>query len=170
MLLFLLPLMMLLGAAERSVERPTLLFWLFLLLPLLILPLLWRRAEPEECGHAQVAVAQRRARYIGIGAFLTMLGLGLTVYVDIKVEKHSAENAASHQRMLEAIPEVVAAHMVSGEADFFAEVVVPDLAAYEELLTQRLLSLPMVKDIRSNFVIRPIKTDGALPLGHLEEQ
>ena len=93
------------------------------------------------------------------------MGLGLTVYVDIKVEKHSAENAANHQRMLEAIPEVVSAHMVSGEADFFAEIVVPDLAAYEELLTQRLLSLPMVKDIRSNFVIRAIKTDGPLPLG-----
>ncbi len=92
------------------------------------------------------------------------VGLGLTVYVDIKVEKHSTENAAMHQRLLEAIPEVVAAHMVSGEADFVAEVVVPDLAAYEELLTQRLLSLPMVKDIRSNFVIRPVKTDGALAL------
>lgn len=97
------------------------------------------------------------------------LGLGLTVYVDIKVEKHSAENAAGHQRMLEAIPEVVSAHMVSGEADFLAEVVVPDLAAYEELLTQRLLALPMVKDVRSNFVIRPIKTDGPLSLAHLTE-
>lgn len=95
------------------------------------------------------------------------VGLGLTIYVDIKVEKHSTENAAMHQRLLEAIPEVVAAHMVSGEADFVAEVVVPDLAAYEELLTERLLSLPMVKDVRSNFVIRPVKTDAALPLGHL---
>jgi Lrp/AsnC family leucine-responsive transcriptional regulator len=95
------------------------------------------------------------------------VGLGLTIYVDIKVEKHSTENAAMHQRLLEAIPEVVAAHMVSGDADFVAEVVVPDLAAYEELLTERLLSLPMVKDVRSNFVIRPVKTDAALPLGHL---
>ena len=59
LLLFLLPLMLLLGAAERTVERPTLLFWLFLLLPLLILPILWRRADPEECGQAQVAVARR---------------------------------------------------------------------------------------------------------------
>jgi len=117
-----------------------------------------RRLEEEGYIRGYRAVLDRRK-----------LGLGLTVYVDIKVEKHSAENAASHQRMLEAIPEVVSAHMVSGQADFFAEVVVPDLAAYEELLTQRLLSLPMVKDIRSNFVIRPIKTDGALPLEHLDE-
>jgi Lrp/AsnC family leucine-responsive transcriptional regulator len=115
-----------------------------------------RRLEEEGYIRSYRAVLDRRR-----------VGLGLTVYVDIKVEKHSQENAAMHQRMLEAIPEVVSAHMVSGEADFFAEIVVPDLAAYEELLTQRLLSLPMVKDIRSNFVIRPIKTDGALPLEHL---
>ncbi len=59
LLLLLLPLMILLGAAERTTERPTLLFWLLLLLPLFILPLLWRRADPEECGQAQVAAARR---------------------------------------------------------------------------------------------------------------
>ena len=93
------------------------------------------------------------------------LGLGLTVYIEIKVEKHSAENAAALQRTLEAMPEVVAANMVSGEPDFVAELVVADLAAYERLLTGRLLVLPMVKDIRSNFVLRPVKADGPLPVG-----
>ena len=88
-----------------------------------------RRLEQEGYIRGYRAVLDRRK-----------VGLGLTVYVDIKVEKHSTENAAMHQRLLEAIPEVVAAHMVSGEADFVAEVVVPDLAAYEELLTERLLS------------------------------
>lgn len=97
------------------------------------------------------------------------LGLDLTVYVEIKVEKHSAENAALHQKLLEDIPEVVAAHMVSGEPDFVAEVVVPDLASYERLLTERLLTLPMVKDIRSNFVLRQVKSDAPLPLGHLQD-
>lgn len=96
------------------------------------------------------------------------LGLDLTVYVEIKVEKHSAENAALHQTLLEEIPEVVAAHMVSGEPDFVAEVVVPDLASYERLLTERLLTLPMVKDIRSNFVLRQAKIDAPLPLAHLQ--
>jgi membrane-associated protease RseP (regulator of RpoE activity) len=59
LLLFLLPLMLLLGSAERTTGRPTLLFWLLLILPLLILPWLWRRAEPEECSHGQVAAARR---------------------------------------------------------------------------------------------------------------
>ncbi|MGO7284409.1 Lrp/AsnC ligand binding domain-containing protein, partial [Rhizobium ruizarguesonis] len=51
-----------------------------------------------------------------------------------------------------------------GTADFLAEVVVEDLAAYERLLTETLLTLPNVSDIRSNFAIRSMKTHGPLKL------
>ena len=36
-------------------------------------------------------------------------------------------------------------------------------------MTDRLLTLPMIEDLRSNLAIRTVKTDGALPLGHLAE-
>ncbi|KQS96517.1 MULTISPECIES: Lrp/AsnC family transcriptional regulator [unclassified Rhizobium] len=92
------------------------------------------------------------------------VGLGLTVFVEIKVGRHSQENALSQQDALLAIPEVVSCFLISGSADFLAEVVVEDLAAYETLLTQTLLALPGVSDIRSNFAIRTIKTGGTLKL------
>lgn len=92
------------------------------------------------------------------------LGLGLTVFVAIRVGQHSRDNAQQLTDALAAIPEVIACHMVSGEADFLAEVVVPDLAAYEKLLTDSLLTLPMIIGIRSNFALRTIKTAGPLPL------
>lgn len=95
------------------------------------------------------------------------VGLGLTVFVEIKVGKHSRDNASMVQDALRAIPEVVACHMVSGASDFLAEVVVEDLGAYERLLTDKLLVVPTIEDIRSNFAIRSIKTDAPLPLGHL---
>lgn len=59
LLLVLLPLMLMLGAAEGTAHRPTLLFWLLLLLPLLVLPWLWRTAEPEETAGGQAAAARR---------------------------------------------------------------------------------------------------------------
>ena len=92
------------------------------------------------------------------------VGLGLTVFVEIKVERHSRENAQALQDALAAMPEVVSCHMVSGTADFLAEVVVADLRAYEVLLTERLLVLPMVSDIRSNVSLRRVKSDAPLPL------
>jgi Lrp/AsnC family leucine-responsive transcriptional regulator len=44
---------------------------------------------------------------------------------------------------------------------------VPDLAAYERFLLDRLLTVPTIEDVRSNFAIRMIKTAAPLPLGHL---
>ena len=95
------------------------------------------------------------------------VGLGLTVFVELKVGKHSRDNAAALQEALKALPEVVSCHMVSGSSDFLAEVVVPDLEAYERLITDRILTLPTIEDVRSNFAIRTIKSNGPLPLGHL---
>lgn len=96
------------------------------------------------------------------------VGLGLTVFVDIKVEKHSRDNATALQEALAAMPEVVACHMVSGTADFIVEIVVSNLKAYERLLTEKLLTLPMVGDIRSNFALSRVKSDAPLPLTHLK--
>jgi membrane-associated protease RseP (regulator of RpoE activity) len=54
-LFLLLPLMLILGAAEGTARRPTLFFWLLWLLPLLFLPWLWGRRHPDERGDLAVA-------------------------------------------------------------------------------------------------------------------
>ena len=55
------------------------------------------------------------------------LGLGLTVFVELKVDGHSERTAAAISEAVAAAPEVIAAHIVSGAADFLLEIVVPDL-------------------------------------------
>ncbi len=92
------------------------------------------------------------------------LGLGLTLFVELKVEGHSERNAAAITEALRAVPEVISAHVVSGSADFLLEVVVADLRDYERLLFDTLLNLPNVSDVRSNFALRAVKTAGPLPL------
>jgi Lrp/AsnC family transcriptional regulator, leucine-responsive regulatory protein len=91
------------------------------------------------------------------------LGLGLTVFVELKVGEHTATNAAAIADILGAEPEVVSAHIVSGSADFLLEVAVADLTAYERLLFDVLLQLPSVIDVRSNFALREVKPAGPLP-------
>ena len=96
------------------------------------------------------------------------VGLGLTLFVDIKVTGHSDDLASSLETAFNGMEEVVAAHIVSGpSADFRLEVVVPDLEAYEQLLLKKLLTLPGVADVNSNFALRTIKSSGPLPLDHL---
>jgi Lrp/AsnC family leucine-responsive transcriptional regulator len=95
------------------------------------------------------------------------VGLGLTVFVGVKVERHNDEQAEAFRLAVTALPEVISAFLVSGESDFLLQVVVPDLRSYDRFLTGRLLKLPGVSDIRSNFAIHTVKAPGALPLEHL---
>ena len=92
------------------------------------------------------------------------LGLGMTVFVELQVDGHSDRTAAAISTALQATPEVTSAHIVSGAADFRLEVVVQDLAAYERLMFETLLKLPNIGDVRSNFALRAVKSDGPLPL------
>jgi Lrp/AsnC family leucine-responsive transcriptional regulator len=95
------------------------------------------------------------------------IGLGLTVFVGIKIEGHANARADPFEKAIRAMPEVVACHMVSGEADYLLEVVVPDLQHYQRFLLGKLLDLPIVKEVRSNIAIQSVKTAAALPLDHL---
>ncbi|MFJ5231303.1 Lrp/AsnC family transcriptional regulator [Kitasatospora sp. NPDC088391] len=92
------------------------------------------------------------------------VGLGLTVFIALRVEQHSRETSRHIEEKLCAIPAVVACHVVSGEADFLVEVAVPDLAAYEQVLLDDILAIGPVRDARSTFAIRTIRSRGPLPL------
>ncbi len=92
------------------------------------------------------------------------LGLGLTVFVALKVDQHSRATSRLLQEALAAIPAVVSCHLVSGEADFLVEVAVPDLEAYEQVLLDEILAIAPVRDARSTFAIRTVVNRGPLPL------
>lgn len=94
----------------------------------------------------------------------TAVGLGLTVFAGIRVGRHSAEGKDSFIKMLLAMPEVIACHLISGDVDFLIEVVVRDMATYESTVLNRLLSLPELRDIRTSFAMRTYRSTGPLPL------
>ena len=92
------------------------------------------------------------------------LGLGLTVFISLRVQQHSRVTSRAIEDALTAIPAVVACYVVSGEADFLVEAVVPNLGAYEQLLLDRVLAIGSVTDARSTFAIRTVLGRGALPV------
>lgn len=117
----------------------------------------------------RVRALERAGLITGYHATLSRssIGLGLTVFVGVKVERHRDDTAEAFRQAVKAIPEVISCHLVSGEADFLLQVVVPDLASYQRLLLETLLKLPGVSDIRSNFSIQTVKERSSLPLTHL---
>ena len=93
-------------------------------------------------------------------------GLGLTVFLELTVEGHSRQTSARIEQALMAIPAIVACYVISGTADFLAEVAVPDLASYEQVLLDQILAVPAVVNARSTFAIRTVLSRGPLPLNH----
>lgn len=115
-----------------------------------------KRLEREGYIEAYRAVLQR-----------DRVGLGFTAFVTVKIEGHADLAADALQDAIVAMPEVVACHMVSGDSDYLLEVVVPDRESYQAFLVGKLLDLPIIKEVRSNIAIQPLKTAAPLPLGHL---
>ena len=93
-------------------------------------------------------------------------GLGLTVFVGLKVDRHSRATSSQVEQALLAIPAVAACYLVSGTDDFLIEAAVPDLAGYEQLLLDQILAIPGVTEARSTFAIRTVLSRGPLPLEH----
>jgi Lrp/AsnC family leucine-responsive transcriptional regulator len=93
-------------------------------------------------------------------------GLGLTVFIGLRVEGHSRQTSQEIEQALLAIPAVVACYLVSGSDDFLIEAAIPDLASYEKVLLDQILAVPAVATARSTFAIRTVLSRGPLPLDH----
>ena len=126
--------------------------------------------------HISPATCLRRVKrleregYIdGYRASLTRsrIGLGFSVFLGVKINVHANAEAVAFEQAVVEMPEVVACHLVSGEADYFLEVVVPDLEDYQRFLVGKLLNLPIVREVRSNVAIQTLKAGAPLPLSHL---
>ena len=85
------------------------------------------------------------------------VGLGLTVFVGVKIDGHANERATRFEETILGMPEIVACHMVSGDTDYLLEVVILDLEHYQRFLVGKRLERPIVKDVRSNIAIQTLK-------------
>lgn len=121
-------------------------------------PCLRRVKRLEEDGYIEgYRAALSRAR----------VGLTFSVFLGVKIDGHANHRALKFEKAVTAMPEVVSCHLVSGEADYFLEVVVPSLEHYQRFLVGKLLNLPIVREVRSNISIQTLKAGAALPLDHL---
>ena len=121
--------------------------------------------SPSPCLR-RVRSLEQRGLIRGYRADLDRLrvGLGLTAFVTVKAERHHLPTTNPITDALVAMPEVISCHLVSGDADFLLQVVVPSLEHYEAFLFDKLLPLPGIHDIRSSFALRTFKADGPLPI------
>jgi Lrp/AsnC family transcriptional regulator, leucine-responsive regulatory protein len=117
----------------------------------------------------RVNILEEAGVIAGYGARISRpkVGLKLTAFVAVNIERHSDADAEIFRKSVTAMPEVIACYITSGTHDFLLHVVMPSLEEYRDFTLERLIKIPGVKGILSSFVIDTIKEGGLLPLNHL---
>lgn len=92
------------------------------------------------------------------------LGLGLQAFVRVQLKSHDAERIAIFAEQVNAWPEVVACHALTGDMDYLLHVIVAGLEHFSRFLLDKLLAQAEVADVNSSFVLRTVKRAQALEL------
>lgn len=92
------------------------------------------------------------------------VGLPVSVFISIKLERQSAGNLDSFGAAISRWPEVMECYLMTGQFDFLLRVVCADLETYEQFLRAKLTQLDGVASIESSFSLGAVKFSRVLPI------
>jgi len=97
------------------------------------------------------------------------LGLKLTAYIGISMDRHTPDRFAAFEAEVTSYPEVLECSVVTGQAaDYLLKAVLPDMQHYEQFLLGRLTRIPGVTGVHSSFELRRVIQRTALPLDYVD--
>jgi Lrp/AsnC family leucine-responsive transcriptional regulator len=101
----------------------------------------------------------------------SMLGLKLTAYIGITMDRHTPDRFEAFEEEVARYPEVMECSVVTGQSsDYLLKAVVPDMEYYEKFLLGRLTRIPGVTGVHSSFELRRVIQRTELPLDHISDQ
>ena len=115
----------------------------------------WRRLQKLEAA----GVIQRRVALVDP----EKVGLGLSVFVSIRTNRHSLEWMEKFTREVTRLPEVVEFYRLAGENDYLLRVLVRDIPAYDAFY-KRLIRIADLANVTSSFAMEQIKYTTAVPV------
>ncbi|MEQ8801539.1 Lrp/AsnC family transcriptional regulator [Haliea sp.] len=98
------------------------------------------------------------------------VGLPVSVFLHVTLDQPVKKNLKHFETKVSAWPEVMECYLMTGDFDYLLRVAVPDLAAYQRFLEDKLTGVKGVSSIRSSFSLKQVQYRTALPLGHLGEE
>ncbi len=91
------------------------------------------------------------------------LGLGLTVFVHLRIARHGSDWLADFTAAMMTMPEVLEVNRLAGNWDYLLRVLVADMPAYDQFY-KRLIQVEGLNDVSSSFSMEQIKYTTALPI------
>lgn len=119
----------------------------------------WRRVRAlEDAGVIDhyAAVVKREA-----------VGLSILGFAHVTLHDHNSETVAKFDSAIMNTDQVLECHSTSGEYDYMLKIVAPDMAAYQQFLSDYLLTIGVVRTVNTSFVMKQLKSTTVLPLDHV---
>lgn len=115
----------------------------------------WRRIRQLQ---AAGVIRKRVALLDGV-----KLGLGLTVFIQIRTASHAPDWLERFSDATCDFPEILGAYRMTGELDYLIRARVADMADYDRLY-QKLIARVELSDVSASFVMEELKDTTELPL------
>lgn len=91
------------------------------------------------------------------------LGVGVTVFVSVRTNEHSAQWLDRFAESVRDIPEVVEFYRLSGDVDYLLKILVKDIDDYDRVY-KKLIAGTSLSDVSSSFAMERIKHTTSVPL------
>lgn len=116
----------------------------------------WRRYNRlKETGVIQAKVAIVNAKKIG---------KNVSAICNVVLDKHTESALLAFEKAVLACPEIVECFAMTGAKDYTLRVAVSTIEDFERFLKKKLLHLPGVATVDTNFALNTIKLTTALPI------
>ncbi|GAA6163628.1 Lrp/AsnC family transcriptional regulator [Pelagimonas sp. KU-00592-HH] len=91
------------------------------------------------------------------------IGLPVTVFVSVELEQQARGGIDAFEQAIKDFDEVMECHLMTGSRDILLRIVVADLAAFDWFLENRLMQVPGIRNLRSNFALRTMVRREVMP-------
>lgn len=93
-----------------------------------------------------------------------MLGLGVSIFILISLSSHKLNQINTFIDKINALPEVIECHHITGSGDFLLKVLTTDIPSYQKLILEKLSQIEEIGNMQSMVVLANYKQSKVMPI------
>src|SRR5690606_487834 len=92
------------------------------------------------------------------------VNLGVSTFVMATLKGHNKENIEKFVTAINLIDEVIECHHITGAGDFILKLVSTDIAAYQQLMLEKVSNIDVVDSLQTMVILSTFKDSKSLPI------
>ncbi|NIJ50848.1 Lrp/AsnC family transcriptional regulator [Dyadobacter arcticus] len=92
------------------------------------------------------------------------VGLGVSTFVQISLVGHRKAVTESFVEKIQAIPEVIECHHITGTGDFLLRVISKDISTYQKLMLEKINEIEEVASTQTMVILSTFKESKVMPI------